>query len=92
MAAKDVRNLIVTLIILVVGIKAIVLVSQTYTRTAASAADLTGVANFSNLVGAAESLSNLVIIGLAVLIIILIPVWLSKRSSEKKLVGVKEVK
>jgi hypothetical protein len=90
MAAKDVRNLILTLVILALGIKAIAFVSQTYTATAASAAAASGL-DVTSLVSAVSSLSNLIIIGLAVLVIILIPVWLSKRSGEKKLAPVKGV-
>jgi hypothetical protein len=92
MAAKDVRNLIITLIILAVGIKLIVLISQTYTKTAASAADLTGVANFTGIVDAINSLSDLIVLGLGILIIILIPVYLSKRSNERKLMTVPSVR
>jgi len=79
MPAKDVRNLIITLVILAIGIK---FVAFFMSRTAAGS---TLPSITAELPASFENLSNLVIIGIIVLVIILIPIYLGKRSEEKKI-------
>lgn len=77
MASKDVRKLIITLVILAIGIKLITAVAGSFT----SGTTLPAVRGVSS---GLSSISDLTIIGITFLIIILIPVYLSKRSKEKK--------
>lgn len=76
MKAKDVRNLIISLVIAAIGIKLIAIISGRYI----SAAGATG---FSELVSAFIGLGDLALYGLIVIAILLVPYYLSKRSKEK---------
>jgi hypothetical protein len=75
MESKKIRDLIITLIVLIVGIKLLVVLGLSYISSIGFMAELTG---------SLEPLGNVLIIGLAFLIIILVPFYLSKRSEEKK--------
>lgn len=81
MKSRDVRNLIIALIIVAVGIKLITWVSGNYISNIS-------LANFSDLVKAFTGLGDLAMYGLIILAILLIPYYLSKRSQEKKIRGV----
>ncbi len=74
MESKKIRDFILTLVVLIVGIKLLVVIGLSYISDV----------GFSGLTGSMETMSNLFIIGLAFLIIILVPFYLSKRSDEKK--------
>jgi len=76
MKSRDVRNLILTLAILALGIKIITYISGRFITQA-------GTAGFSGLVGAFTGLGDLMVYGLAAIALLLIPFYFSKRSSEK---------
>jgi len=76
MKAKDIRNLTITLVVLIVGIKLIVMISNRYINQA-------GVAGFSDLIKGFTGMGDLLIYGLAIIVILLIPYYISKRSGEK---------
>ncbi len=78
MSAKDVRNLMLTLIILAIGIKLIMWITGNYIGNAGS---------FSDLVAGFTGLGDLAMYGLILLAILLMPYYLSKRSQEKKIRG-----
>lgn len=82
MKSHDARNLIVTLIIVAVGVKLLLSISDYYASRAGSAGQ------FSELIQAFASLGNFAIYGLIILAILLIPYYLSKRSEEKKMPSV----
>lgn len=71
MRSKDIRNLILTLIILAVGIKLILLISAHYIAQAGA---------FSELATAFQGLGDLTIYGLAAIVLLLLPYYFSKRS------------
>ena len=74
MKSRDARNLIITLVVIAVGIKLITYISGRYIGQAGAVADL--VASFTGL-------GDLVLYGVIILAVILVPVYLSKRSQEK---------
>ena len=77
MAAKDIQKLIITLIVLLIGINILSFIGRN------SIAGLP-ISNVNNLVPSLASLTNLLSIGIIIIIILLIPLYLSKRSEEKK--------
>lgn len=79
MSAKSVRNLILTLIILIIGIFILVRIGKGFTGTSPFATST------QNLIASIDSLSNMLILGLVIIVIILIPIYLSRRSEEKKI-------
>ncbi|MBI4154202.1 hypothetical protein HY501_02610 [Candidatus Woesearchaeota archaeon] len=79
MAAKDVRNLILALIILIIGIFLLTRIGKNFTSNLALPSSV------PNIVTVIDSVSTLLTLGLGVLVIILMPFYLSKRSQEKKL-------
>ena len=76
MKARDVRNLILTLIILALGIKLILWISGNYIGNAG---------DFSGLVTGFTGLGDLAMYGLILFAVLLFPYYLSKRSQEKKM-------
>lgn len=76
MQSKKIRDLIATLIILIIGIKLLATIGFSYISNA-------GV-NMPEFAVSIEALGNMMVIGLSFLTIILIPFYLSKRSEEKK--------
>ncbi|HLC76600.1 MAG TPA: hypothetical protein VJH04_00175 [archaeon] len=78
MTAKNVRNLILTLIILAIGVKLILWISGNYIGSSGQ---------FSDLVAGFAGLGDLAMYGLILLAILLIPYYLSKRSQERKRSG-----
>ena len=76
MRAKGVRNYILTLIILAIGVKLILWIPGNYVDSADG---------FADLVGAFTGLGDLTMYGLILLAILLVPYYLSKRSQEKKI-------
>ena len=76
MQSKKIRDLIIALIILIVGIKLLTMIGFSYVFS-------TGL-EIPELAGSIEPLGNMMIMGLSFLIVILIPFYLSKRSEEKK--------
>ena len=81
MKSRDVRNLIITLIILAIGIKLITLIS------ASSISNIPGIESVSKVVESFKGLGDLSLYGIAFLVILLIPYYFSKRSKEKKQYG-----
>jgi len=77
MQSKKIRDLIITLIILVIGIKLLTMIGFSYISS-------TGL-DIPELAGSVEALGNMMIMGMSFLTVILIPFYLSKRSEEKKL-------
>lgn len=76
MAAKQIQKTIWTLVILLLGVNAISYIGRN---------SVAGIAFVNNsLVAALMELTQLISIGLILLIILLIPVYLSKSSDEKK--------
>ena len=83
MESKKIRDLIATLIILIIGIKLLMVIGFSYIFNAGFE-----LPEFTALI---EPLGNMMIFGLLFLAIILLPFYLSKRSEEKKLrIRVKE--
>ena len=80
--SKDVRNLILTIIIIAVGVKLITLISKHLKDIYVG---VTGEGSFANLFNALDSIGNLVLYILIIIAILLIPYYLSKRSQEKKM-------
>ena len=78
MGSKSIRNLIIALVIILIGIRIILFVFNSYLSQYSIAGSL------SELIGAVEGMSTLLTYGLIVLIIIAIPFYLSKRSKEKE--------
>jgi hypothetical protein len=77
MQSKDVRNAIISLIVLAAGVKAVMIVSATQLV----GFDLAGLPDF---VQAVDSLGTLLILAFAALAVILIPFYVYKRRQEKK--------
>lgn len=75
MAAKDARNLIISLVILIVGIQLIVFVLRAYVP--ATAVDIQLI-NFDILTGIANGVS----IAIGLIAILLVPVYIYKRSKD----------
>jgi len=76
MDAKDVRNLIISLFVIAVGIKLVLNISAGYL----SQVQVTQVIDVPPL----EGIGNLFIFALAIFMLILVPVYLSKRSKERR--------
>lgn len=77
MKSKEISNLILSLIILAIGIKVVGIVAKGYTEN-----PVIGIS--PDLLNAVESLGNLFILGIGVLVLILLPFYFSKRSEENK--------
>lgn len=80
MEAKDVRNLILSLIILMAGIKLLTVIGANYIGQARAA--VPGLD--PQLAYSLESIGNTFVLGAGALTLLLIPVWLLQRSKEKK--------
>ena len=76
MQSKKIRDLIVTLIVLVIGIKLLVVIGLSYISSAGL--------DTHEFTSSIEALGNMMVIGLSFLAVILLPFYLSKRSEEKK--------
>jgi hypothetical protein len=76
MAAKDIRNLILALIVLIIGMYAILYVLEFYIPATAVEIDILSV---DSLQGIINGLS----IAIGVIVILLVPVYAYKRSKEK---------
>ena len=79
MTAKDVRKLIITLIILVIGINILGYMANNYIPKIPNT--ISGTA--TDISPALNTLTTVISLGLGVLVLILIPVYFSKRSEEK---------
>ena len=77
-SGKSVRNLIITLVILLLGVNLLTKISQGFI----SSQSIPDTAKA--LLGSVDSMMTLVNVGLIIIIIILIPVYLSKRSEQNK--------
>jgi len=77
MQSKDVSKLIVSLLVLAIGIKVITIIAKGYIQQ-----PVAGIP--PELVGSLDSVGNLFIMGIGVIILILLPFYFSKRSEEKK--------
>ena len=75
MAAKDVRNIIVSLVILIIGIQLIVFVLKAYIPATAVDVELI---NFDVL----SSIANGVSIAIGLIVILLVPVYVYKRGKD----------
>ena len=79
MSSKSVRNVIIALIILAIGIKLIMVLFNGYLSNLG-----VSVSGIGDLVGAVDKYGTWAIYGIIIIIIVAIPVYLSKRSDEKK--------
>ncbi len=77
MTAKSVRNLIISLIILIIGVNILGYISQRYIPNIPNV-QISGIASITS------SFTTLISVGIFIIVLILIPVYLSKRSGEKK--------
>jgi len=77
MSSKDVKKLIITLIILGIGINILAYIGKNFISRLP-------VTRSTDLTPAITNLTNLLSIGIVIIIIVLIPVYLSRRSDEKK--------
>ncbi len=79
MEAKELRNLIIALLILVAGIRLLSVIGSGYI------AQFQGTLNVDeSLVRSVESIGTILMLGIGVIVLLLIPYWLHKRSQEKK--------
>ena len=78
MKAKDARNLIVTLIVLAIGVKLITWISANYISK------VPGAGGLSSTVNSFLGLGDLSLYAIAIVVILLIPYYLSKRSKERQ--------
>ncbi len=78
MSAKDIKNLIATLVIAIVGVHLLIYISKGYIPQTQS---LPGAEIFSSI----EAMSNLITIVLVIIILFLLPFYFSRRSEEKKI-------
>lgn len=76
MAAKDIKNLIATIVIAIIGVHLLIYISKGYIPSNSA---LPGMEIFSSL----EAMSNLITIALVILILFLLPFYFSKKSEEK---------
>lgn len=76
MTAKDIKNLIATLVIAIVGVHLLVYISKSYIPQTQF---LPGTEIFSSI----QAMSNIITIVLVILILFLLPFYFSKRSEEK---------
>ncbi len=79
MTAKDIRNLIATLVIVIIGVHLLVYISKVYIPQIGQS--LPGMEIFSSI----EGMSNLITIVLVIIILFLLPFYFSKKSEEKKI-------
>ncbi len=77
MQSKNISNVIISLVILAVGIKAIAIHAKSYIQTPAPGIP-------PEILGSLDSVGNLFVLGIAIIILILLPFYLSKRSEENK--------
>ncbi len=77
MSAKDIKKFIITLIILVIGINILWYLGKNFISK--FPVNIT-----TDLTPAITNITNLLSVGIIVIVVILIPVYLSKRSEEKK--------
>lgn len=75
-SSKDIRNLIITLIILAAGIWILIRIARAYIGAIPSA--------FSEIGNSLEGMGTLITLGIAFLVVILVIVYFAKRSDEKK--------
>ncbi len=80
--SKDIRNLILTLVIVAVGVKLITLTTKNIKDIYVG---VIGGSSFAGLINALDSIGDLILYGLLIIAILLIPYYLSKRSQEKKI-------
>ncbi|MBS3052993.1 MAG: hypothetical protein J4469_00660 [Candidatus Aenigmarchaeota archaeon] len=78
MAAKDIKNLIATIIIAIIGVHLLIYISKVYIPQIGQS--LPGMEIFSSI----EGISNLITIVLVIIILFLLPFYFSKKSGEKK--------
>lgn len=78
MESEKIRDLIITLIIIAIGIKIITMIGLFFIPNL----ELVNISD--NIVKSIEAIGNLFIFGMIFLIIILVPLYLSSRSEEKK--------
>lgn len=77
MKSKDLSNLIISLFILAAGVKIVTILARGYITAPA-------IGISPGIINSIDNVGNLFLIGIGVLILILIPFYLSKRSEESK--------
>lgn len=77
MQSKDVSKLIFSLLVLAIGVKVITIIAKGYIQQ-----PVVGIS--TELVGSLDSVGNLFIMGIGVIILILLPFYFSKKSEEIK--------
>lgn len=73
MAAKEIKNLIVGIVIVLVGVQLLLRLSKGYTQGA----------QLPNIFPSIDAMSNLLTIGLVIILLFLLPFYFSKRGEEK---------
>lgn len=76
MAAKDIRNLIVAIVIAIIGIQLLVRLAKGYIPQSPLVPP--------DISASIDALSNLLTLGLVVVLLLAIPFYLSRRSEERK--------
>ena len=76
MAAKDIKNLIIAIIVLLVGIRLLVIIAKGYIPQSSLVP--------KDLLLSVDALSNLFTLGLVIVLLFAVPFYLSRRSEEKK--------
>lgn len=79
MKAKDIRNLIITLLIIAGGVKLIMIITNNAIKNYS-------VGGLESIINMLTGVGDLIIYGVVFLAIILIPIYLGKRSGEKNVV------
>jgi len=77
MAAKDIRNLIISLFIAAAGIKLLLMLSSGYIKSS-------GIGGIDKIISSFEGIGNLLFYAAVAIALLLIPFYLSKKSDEKK--------
>lgn len=78
--AKDISNWIITLVILAVGLWVLLTVGKAFIAGASQP----GLPIDKDILASVDSISLLLAIGVGVIVLLLIPIYIAKRSQEKK--------
>ncbi|MBI3190256.1 hypothetical protein HYZ41_00980 [archaeon] len=78
MSSRGVRNVIFTVVILVIGVELLWYVAKKYVSEAPASSG-------TEILSSMDSFLNLFVIGLVLIILLLIPIYLSQRSEENKI-------
>jgi uncharacterized protein YneF (UPF0154 family) len=80
MTAAGIRNVIVTIIILILGVEILWYIAKKYVSEAPASGG-------TDILSSMDSFLNLFVMGLVLIILLLLPIYLSKRSEENKILN-----